>query len=174
MNHEYYTKIYEYENYYSFYDYYKNGESIQYVIAKDDNENIRELIKDKNTYRETAEEKRGIVNLSLPKFKETRTTNFLSVLPKIGLADLLNEEKASLNGFYSDSDDMNTYLQKSFQKNSFVFEENGTTVKFLSVTGVGDAATPETIYQFRLDHPFIYTIYDRFGLPIYTSYVKEL
>ncbi len=174
MNHEYYSKIYEYETYYSFYDSYKNGETIQYLIAKDAEDDIRKLVKDINFYKETAEEKTAIVDLSLPKFRETRKTDFLPVLEKVGLGNLLDIEKPSLNNFYSNLEDDTAYLQNSFQKNSVVFEEDGTTVKSLGVLTYGDAAAPQNVYQFKLDHPFIYTIYDRFGIPIYTSYVKEL
>lgn len=176
MKHKIYTDIYEYEGYYSFYDYYKNGEKIQYLISKDDNVNIDKVLKGNNFYKETKDKKTGIVDLSMPKFTDESMTDFIPSLKKVGLEDVLDDTKPSLNNFFSNLyEGENIYLMTSKQKNKVTFDEDGTIVKSLGMQTYGDAKTePMDYYRFTLNHPFIYTIYDRNGLPIYTSKVNKI
>lgn len=176
MNHTIYTDIYDYEGYYSFYDYYKNGEKIQYIISKDDNINIDKVLKENNFYKETKDKKRGIVDLSMPKFTDESMTDFTSSLKQVGLEDILDDTKPSLNNFFSNLyEGENIYLMTSKQKNKVTFDEDGTIVKSLGMQTFGASkAAPMDYYQFTLNHPFIYTIYDRNGLPIYTSKVNKI
>ena len=176
MNHTIYTDIYDYEGYYSFYDYYKNGEKIQYIISKDDNVNIDKVLKGNNFYKETKAKKRGIVDLSMPKFTDESMTDFTSSLKQVGLEDILDDTKPSLNNFFSNLyKGENVYLMTSKQKNKVTFDEDGTIVKSLGMQTFGASkAAPMDYYQFTLNHPFIYTIYDRNGLPIYTSKVNKI
>ena len=51
LNHEYFVEyIYDYEDYYSFNDFYSNEYKINYLVPKSKNNNILELIKNKNFY----------------------------------------------------------------------------------------------------------------------------
>ena len=176
MKHKIYTDIYDYEGYYSFYDYYKNGEKIQYLISKDDNINIDKVLKGNNFYKETKDKKTGIVDLSMPKFTDESITDFIPSLKKVGLEDVLDDTKPSLNNFFSNLyEGENIYLMTSKQKNKVTFDEDGTIVKSLGMQTYGNAKTePMDYYRFTLNHPFIYTIYDRNGLPIYTSKVNKI
>ena len=118
MKHKIYTDIYEYEGYYSFYDYYKNGEKIQYLISKDDNINIDKVLKGNNFYKETKDKKTGIVDLSMPKFTDESMTDFIPSLKQVGLKDVLDSTKPSLNNFFSNLyEGENIYLMTSKQKN---------------------------------------------------------
>ena len=60
MKHSYYTyDYYDYDKYISFYDYYTNKYLIQYIIPKSINDNILELVKDKNfIYEDELNEKK--------------------------------------------------------------------------------------------------------------------
>lgn len=176
MKHKIYTDIYEYDGYYSFYDYYKNGEKIQYLISKDDNVNIDKVVKGNNFYKETKDKKTGVVDLSMPKFTDNSMTDFAPSLKEVGLGDLFDPTKPSLNNFFNNLDEgENIYLMMSKQKNKVTFDEDGTVVKSLGIQSYGSKATaPMDYYNFTLNHPFIYTIYDRNGLPIYTSKVNKI
>ncbi len=179
MNHSINTYVYEYDTYYSFYDHYKNGESVQYLIAKDDNADISDLVKGTNFYKETKEAKESIVELSMPKFTDQGTTDFIPTLKKVGLEDVVNPDVPALNNMFSSlSEDKNVYLAMSKQKNKVTFDEDGTIVKSLAwqTYGSKSSAPMEYLeyYNFKLNHPFIYTIYDRNGLPIYTSKINKI
>lgn len=176
MKHTINTMVYEYDTYYSFYDYYKNGESVQYLIAKDDNSNISDLIKGTNFYKETKVAKESIVEITMPKFTEEEMSDFIPTLKKVGLEDVVDPKVPALNNMFSSlSKDKNVYLAMSKQKNKVTFDEDGTIVKSLAWQTYGNKATaPLDYYNFKLNHPFIYTIYDRYGLPIYTSKVNKI
>ncbi len=176
MKHTVNTYVYEYDTYYSFYDYYKNGESVQYLIAKDDNADISELVKGTNFYKETKEAKESIVEITMPKFTDEIMTDFLPTLKKVGLSDIIDPSVPALNNMFSSlTEETNVYLALSKQKNKVTFDEDGTIVKSLGMQTYGNKATkPLDYYSFCLNHPFIYTVYDRYGLPIYTSKVNKI
>ncbi len=176
MTHTVTTNVYEYDNYYSFYDYYKNGESVQYLIAKDDNRDISSLVKGTNFYKETKEAKQSIVEISMPKFTDEVMVDFLPTLKNVGLGDVTAPNVPALNNMFSSLDEgQNVYLALSKQKNKVTFDEDGTIVKSLGMQAYGSKATaPLDYYSFQLNHPFICTIYDRNGLPIYTSKINKI
>ncbi len=176
MTHTVNTYVYEYDTYYSFYDYYKNGESVQYLIAKDDSADISSLVKGSNFYKETKEAKTSIVQISIPKFTDQSMTDFIPATKAVGLEDIVNPEVPALNNAFSSLEEgKNVYLALSKQKNKVTFDEDGTIVKSLGMISYGAKATEALdYYSFKLNHPFIYTIYDRNGLPIYTSKVNRI
>lgn len=180
MKHTAFGEVYDYGDYYSVYDRYENGEKIQFLISKDRRENTYDLIKDVNFYKEIPDKKISdsqpiVVSLSVPKFDATASTDFLPVLDKLGLSKLSDETCHPLNAMFTNiMEDDSVYLSMLKQKNRISFTEDGTTFKSLTSAGFGSKTTAfmDTL-ELRLDHPFVYTVYDRFGLPIYTSRVED-
>lgn len=180
MKHTAFGEVYDYGSYYSVYDRYQNGEKIQFLISKDRRENTFDLIKDVNFYKESEDKEELVrdpivVSLSVPKFDVSASTDFLPVLDKLGLSKLSDETCRPLNSMFTNlMKDDSVYLSMLKQKNRISFTEDGTTFKSLTSGGFGNKSTAymDTL-ELRLDHPFVYTVYDRFGLPIYTSRLED-
>lgn len=177
MKHSAFSTIYDYGDYFSVYDRYQNGETIQFLVSKDKKDLTWDLIKDVNFYKEDETKKmegERVVSLSVPKFDVTATTDFLPVLNRLGLSELKNKDSHALDDMFDNLDSKDSvYLSMLKQKNVTTFSEDGTMIKSATIAGVGKNSVDSYIdtLELRLDHPFVYTVYDRAGIPIYTARV---
>ena len=193
MYHEYMGDIYEYDKYVSCYDNYANGYKIQYIVPKSLDDNIYEVIADKNFLIEdetkkvtfTTEYGNGdvvelnpIIKLSLPKFDSTSKLDFNNTLNNMGLSVLFDRYSKSFNGAFENlEEDVSVYLDFVKQKNTISFTETGTTIKSIAFTGfMAGAAGPaeeRDEYQVDLNQAFIYVIYDKSNIPLYVGCVDN-
>lgn len=177
MKHSAFSTIYDYGDYFSVYDRYQNGETIQFLVSKDKKDLTWDLIKDVNFYKEDETKKmegERVVSLSVPKFDVTATTDFLPVLNRLGLSELKNKDSHALDDMFDNLDSKDSvYLSMLKQKNVTTFSEDGTMIKSATIAGVGKNSVDSYIdtLELRLDHPFVYTVYDWAGIPIYTARV---
>ena len=175
LKHEYYVDyIYEYENYYSFNDFYSDEYKINYLVPKSINNSILELVKDKNfLYEDGAYIQNEIINLSVPKFKSNINLDIIPVLKDLGLEKLFNKDYNTFNSPFIIEEDKNYYLDQVYQKNSIELNEDGTTIKSLTFSlAVCESAAPKSI-EIKLDRPFIYIIKDKNNLPIFIGYIND-
>lgn len=181
MKHTSYGTVYRYENYDSFYDYYKNGYKIQYVVPRFDlnpNGNIFDSIENINFLNENENNKHEdvIINLSVPKFSLQCYYDFTNILKENGLSSAFNVNTKPFNYMYDNlENNESVYLSQVFQKNTIKFNEDGTTIKSVSIS-IGNKATdsgPITTITYKLNRPFIYVIYDINNIPIYLGQINN-
>lgn len=189
MNHSYSGDCYDYGEYIACYDYYQNGMKIKYFTPKKSDGDIfsltsgRDLLRDDEScrIRSAEEEDRSdapiTVHLSLPKFEKSCMTDFSDSLKEMGLGGLFERESHAFDyAFSSLPSDVSSYLSFVKQKNKIAFSEDGTVIRSVSVSGVGmdTSAPPMKSISLRLDHPFIYVVFDANDLPLYIGNVDQV
>ena len=181
MIHSYFGKVYRYEKYDSFYDYYKNGCKVQYITPRSDiqvDENIYELLDGVNFFNENEENVNDevIITLSVPKFDSSSFIDFSDTLKELGLISPFNKDGKAFNNVFTNLNENDSiFLKYVKQKNVISFNEDGTTIKSVSFGGFGaSSAGPMTSLTVKLDRPFVYVIYDPSGLPIYIGNVDTI
>ena len=180
MKHSYQTFHYcDYDKYISFYDYYNNYYIIQYIVPKSINDNILDLVDNKNFILEDeyCEIPHSYIILSVPKFKIDNEIDFVPILKKIGFEKLFNKNYSTLNNPFIIRNDINYCLDKLLQKNQIELNEDGTTIKSMTIGTGGayalSASKDDRGVEVKLNQPFIYIIRDRNNLPIFMGYIKE-
>jgi len=190
MRHSYSINYYyDYGNYISFYDFYSNEYSIQYLIPKsissdsynikpNYSSNILNLIKDINFLEEDKSKIENItlIDLSVPKFKKETEIDFIPVLKKLGLEKLFDKSFSTIENPFIVEKNYNYYVNNIFQKNKIELNEDGTTIKSVAIVEIDSFATsapPDPELVIKLNQPFIYIIKDKNKLPIYIGYINE-
>lgn len=183
MNHSYIGKIYDYDSYISCYDYYENKQKIQYIVPKEIDNNLKDLITNINFLKENEDNlivskknKRLIIDLSVPKFQKNNLIDLTNTLKNLGVNKMFDEDSYAFNHIYTNCDD-SIYCKFIKQKNILSLDEDGTTIKSLSMAKMGNSSAgkiEEDIYEVKLNQPFIYVIYDQQDLPIYIGQVDNL
>lgn len=182
MSHKYFGEVYDYDSYYAFYDYYKNGSKVKYYVSKELDDNIFDLIDFSSaSFLKDEQDKRvlnyydsdPVIDLSIPKFSYTNLTDFSSILKDLGLEKLFSSSYNSLDNVFIDYEDNNYYCKWVKQKNEVTFSEDGTTIKTVSMSfGAGSSAPMESL-KVSLNRPFVYVIYDSNDLPLYIGNVID-
>ncbi|MCQ2776119.1 MAG: serpin family protein [Bacilli bacterium] len=185
MHHSYYSNgYYDYGKYIAIDDYYENGYKITYFVPKIISDNIFDLTDGKNFFLQdencfvSSKVKTGmLIKMATPKFKLTNTVDLYSPMEKLGLGKLFDSSVNSLpNMFENLSEGTNVYLQYLAQKNQIEFSEDGTIIRSV-VEAVPGTKTGSSyiadILEVNLDQPFIYTIKDRGGMPIFIGSVSD-
>ena len=185
--------LYVYDDYVSCYDYYSNYYTIQYLVPKELDKNIFDLLdgidflkedpaRYASIYNESNSQIITSVRLSVPKFTLTSSIDMDEPLKGTGLAPLFNRNAVPPhhvlgNAIDSPSEKLyGSYIEKAKQYASVSFDEDGTTVHsiyFQAAAGATSAAPYGSMMEIKLDQPFIYVIRDANGLPLFIgSYVK--
>ena len=178
MKHSYHTyDYYDYDKYISFYDYYTNNFLIQYIVPKSINDNILNLVSDKNFIYEYETNKKNetYITLNVPKFRIDNEIDFVPIMEKIGLKKLFNKKYNTLSNPFINRNDYNYYLGIFSQKNQVELNEDGTTIKSMTVASIRPMSANIEFggIEVKLNQPFIYIIRDRNRLPIFIGYIKE-
>lgn len=180
MKHNYASRIYVYDDYYSVYDYYNNDLKIQYLIpSNESDQDIFTLLEDKNflveneeniyTSSQDPDNTSPFLTLSVPVFDTTCEIDFSSILSSLGLSTLFDEDSHSFDALFTNlSEDNSIALDYVKQKTYASFSEDGTTVKSLTISsGIGkNSAAEYSITSINLDRPFVYVIRDRNNIPL--------
>ena len=188
MKHSYYLDYYyDYGEYISFKDYYYNSyANITYIIPKSERVNIYDLVRDVNIFEEKEENKIQLanqnpifVNLQTPKFNQVSDVDFKGAISSLGFADIFNNEIDSFSNVFNETDQSfkGLYLEQIKQRNEVVFNEDGSTIKSLSIAGFGPtgiAPIPELdTLDVKLNQPFIYIIRDINDTPIFVGHMDN-
>jgi len=179
MSHSIGSVLEENDKYYSFYDEYKNGYKIKYIISKDKNVNTVDVVNSEEIFKiNDTSLINAIIYLTLPKFNKTSKLDMVDVLKNIGFT-------TPFDGTYNNFPDIyeeypyNQYIKFVKQFNNVEFNESGTTIKTVTFGNVNGATSPDTnstikTYDIKLDHPFIYVIYDNNNIPLYAGNVNSI
>ena len=186
MEHTYFIDNYfDYGSYISFKDYYYGGNSITYLIPKKLEDNIYDLTKDVNIFEE---KEANVVNsdnfgrikveLKTPKFSNKSDVDFKECLYNLGLGDIYNPEIDSFHGAFTGekAELYSFYLQTLKSRSEVEFNEDGTTVKNVTMGGMGGntAINPHfDTLEVNLNQPFIYIIRDINDMPIFVGHVDN-
>ena len=105
------------------------------------------------------------VHLATPKFQEETNIDVKDILIKEGVNDIYNKNNADLSSMSSKG----LYIEKSVQKSHISFDHKGVegasvTSAILTPTSPGPAMKEMEI---KLNRPFIYSITDNDGLPLF-------
>lgn len=196
MSHSYLADYYcDFGSYISVRDYYHRGNaSVTYLVPKKAEDNIFELTKDANIFEEKEENKicpsvkeddyshinAIMVNLRTPKFKLKCDVDFKDCLKGLGFESMFNRQVDSFrNAFSGDNiENVNFYLQNVKQRNEVEFNEDGSTVKSVSMASFGAATAaapmqPDGTLDVDLNQPFIYIIRDVNDNPIFVGHVDN-
>lgn len=184
MQHTVLSTYYEYEDYLSVYDYLADGYSLQYVIPKDKNQVLKDVLEGKNYFQENEENKKeGYISLSVPKFTSASSLSFHDVLNSLGMKKVFSDKENCFSFAYQNSkDNKNYYLYELKQKNESCFQEDGKSEHRLVARkgviedgvisentsyGSPDSTTTEKVTDIKLDHSFLYVLYDEEKMPVY-------
>lgn len=181
MRHTYSGDMYDYDKYVSFYDYYQNDLKIKYIIPKDTEDLVYDVIGSTNfLFDDEAKKTRKIIDLSAPVFEKSSMLNFNDILKRIGLGEVYNPYGKALNKAFSNlKEDESIYLEYVKQNNRVSFSESGTIVKTVTFASVGKDTSPSIIgdkdaIKIYLNRPYIYVIYDHNNLPLYIGNVDSI
>lgn len=175
--------VYDYGDYVSAYDSYKNGYTIQYLTPKNRGGNIFEMLANIDFFTEDpshAVRKSGegkeytFLRFHVPKFSYASSYDITPKLKKMGLSPLYDDLDDSLGGGLNLSIDGGA-LSFTKQLNSIEFGEDGTIARSITFSmgfGASTAASNEMgylIYEVTLDEAFVYVIRDPNGLPLFVG-----
>ena len=189
MKHSYFLdKYYDYGSYISIKDFYYGGyASITYLVPKNTSDNIYELTKDVNIFKEDQEKevvdnstykKQFTVNLKTPKFNLKSDIDFKNSLINLGLGDIFNKNVNSFKNAFNDErlDNYNIYISSLKQRNEVEFNEDGTIVKSISTAAFKKTSSSNiktNTLDVDLNQPFIYIIRDINDIPIFVGHVDN-
>ena len=192
MRHSYGGDVYHYGDYVACYDYYMNGMKVKYILPTDSAEaDIFTLIEGVNFFTDDENAKLKpesdgeygeyfddsiIINLTVPRLKSEQMIDFSDILKACGIKKAFKKTDKSFNYAFTDlGAEESIYLDFVKQKNKVSFDEDGTTVKSVTVSGMMGTAESGYIVMdtidITLDRPFIYVIYDDNDLPVFVGNV---
>ncbi len=171
MRHSYNGVYYDYDKYVSVYDYYTNGNSVQYIVPKAHTDNIYDLLGSSSFLVETGERhEQNIIELTAPIFTSSNTINFKDSLTRLGLGSMFDKTKNNFGNMFK-TPPLYSYIQEVRQKNVVSFTVDGTKIKSLAFAGAGSTSVnPGGTLQVKLNQPFIYVIRDINSIPLFIGH----
>ena len=171
MQHTYENSYFDYGKYISVTDRYNYGYTITYLVPKNLEDKIYDLIGDRNIFLEDLDKEKDYANIELhvPKFEITKMFDFKKLISNLGMHNLMGYPNDSLHNMFEEHGGP-VYLDTIMQKNFIKLDEDGTKIKSVQMSGVGSAkAMPLGTLRVQLDQPFIYIVKDANGFPIYVG-----
>ena len=182
MRHTFVNDYYDYGEYISVSDYYRNGYKVTYLVPKQHNQNIYDLTSGVNIFKEdvskkvTGEYGSMIIDLSVPRFASDSTLDLKDTFVNLGMGDIFNETKKVYNNAFTNLDEnICIYMDEIKQMNKVEFNEDGTVIKSISIGGASaKSAAPNKTLEVKLDQPFIYIIKNENDIPIHVGHIDNL
>nr|CAB3265987.1 leukocyte elastase inhibitor-like [Phallusia mammillata] len=111
------------------------------------------------------------VEVTIPKFILEESLDLVQVLPKLGVTDLFDGEKADLSG--QAKTDIPLFVDQILTKTSFEMNERGSMVTSAVMVGM-DYGIPFSYKQFLADHPFLWAIrHQQTGLVLFMGRIQR-
>lgn len=152
----------------------KNGCSMWFVLP-DEDKAIADVLED-GTYMDmisgdTWENVKYMkVNLSVPKFDVSSTTDLSSGLKELGAVDVFTENAADFTELTGDTP---LYLTGANRSVRVQIDEKGVkAAAYIELSAAGSAAPPEEIVDFVLNRPFLFVITDGL-IPLFAGCVNQ-
>ena len=122
--------------------------------------------------RDGKNQKRLIVNLSMPKFDVVSNIDLKEGLSRLGVADVFDGSKADFTPLAEETEGV-FVSQASHAARVMVDEEGCIAAAYTVMAAAGGAMPPEEQMDFILDRPFIFVITSDSGLPLFAGIVKQ-
>lgn len=119
----------------------------------------------------------GSLNIRLPQFKMMQSIGLVDIMKNLGATDIFDESKANLGNLADLSrTEGNLYVSKSKHEAGIEFTHTGVEAAAYTIIEVTDesAAPSADSIEFYLDRPFLFTVTDRIGIPLFVGSVSEL
>lgn len=121
----------------------------------------------------SAESKRLIVNLSMPKFDVTSDLDLAESLRALGVTDVFDPDSADFSALTDDEREI--FLSQVRHAARVAVDEEGVTAAAYTVMMMAGAAMPpEEEVDFVLDRPFVFVITGADGLPLFAGIVRQV
>lgn len=176
MTHNFGSYYYDYGKYISVHDYYSYSYSITYIVPKSIDDNIYDLIGDKNLFIEDAEQiYEPNIELHVPKFNITKMIDFKKLITNLGMPKMFDYPNNALGNVYEEGKGPGpVFLEALKQKNTIKLNEDGTIIKSVNIGMAGTAKAGEgNALVVNLNQPFIYIVKDSSGMPIYVGHIDN-
>ena len=100
--------------------------------------------------------------------------DFEKLIKNLDMGEIFHYPNTSLNNMYGSSAPGPVFLEMLKQKNSIKLNEDGTTIKSVTIgaSGTAKGGYGETLLV-ELDQPFIYIVKDSSGFPIYVGHMDN-
>ena len=187
---------YEYEDYFSVYDQYRNLYTVQYLVPKEDDADIFKILEGVNYFEEDPEayyfmphegenkhNRAGtVIEYLVPKFEMSSSVDLTEAFQKTSLSPLFGHGIVGGGAFaeafdYGENQIDYSGIEWAKQINRIQFNEDGTIAKsihFQNGFAAGAAAPSATGISLDLNQPFVYVIRDPNGLPMFVGSVTDL
>ena len=168
MNHVTFTELKDFDNYVSVTDYYKYGYYVEYFVPKKIEDNIFNLLPADFLTKEPVEKHNQPVSLSMPKFEAVCKNEITDIVKGAGIETIYKGlPNNCLENAVENPEFLYSYIQRTKQKTTVSFDEDGTIVKTVTFSyGAAGTSTAPGGSQVDLNQPFVYCIKDRSGLPL--------
>ncbi|MCQ2800095.1 MAG: serpin family protein [Bacilli bacterium] len=194
MKHAYIGSAYQYDGYWSFNMHFYGGYAIQFLTPDKREDDIHTLLKGKNFFFEKEENKyvpknrqpyhdslsslSYIIDVTLPRFKNSNKVSFENAFKAMGLSSVYNPSLSLGNMFEEKTpsgNDLYVWVEESKQTNSVSWDEDGVVASTIEAKNFAAGAAMEMRngVSFTFDSPFVYVIRDRNNLPIYVGSVDN-
>lgn len=158
---------------------YEGNDLCMYIVLPDEN-NIAEFesdfdLKYYNKLKADMQIER-IVKTSIPKFKIKTSAGLKSQLIEMGITDAFNDDSADFTGIF-DIEEMtegNLFISEVYHQAFISVNERGTEATAATAIEMGATYTPQSLWEFDADHPFLFFIeYKRTGCILFMGKVEN-
>ena len=113
------------------------------------------------------------VALSLPKFDVYSKTDLVKELPKLGITDVFDPNRADFSPLVPYATDPIAVTSAEQDARVLVDEDGCRAAAITVITAAGSAMPPNERVEFRLDRPFVFEIMSASGLPLFVGVVNR-
>lgn len=152
----------------------KNGSSMWFILP-DEGCTTEDVLSDGQymemlVQQDWENKKYMMVNLSVPKFDVSSTTDLKDGLQQLGVTDVFTLGRADFSAITGDTP---LFLSAANQSVRVQIDEEGVkAAAYIEIPGCGSAAPPDEIIDFVVDRPFLFAI-TKSSLPLFMGSVRQ-
>ncbi len=155
----------------------KNGTDM-WLILPDEGKDVDQLLAEgafwdmlTTPYQENENKQYMKVNISLPKFDVTSSTDLAPMLKQLGITDIFDLEQSDFTAITGQTP---VFVTSVDQAARVIVDEQGVkAASYIEIPGAGAAPPPEEIIDFILDRPFLFVLADNSGIPLFAGVVND-
>lgn len=177
-----YSGVYQSENSTTFSTSFQHGLQVNFMIPNSIDANFKNFVNDNNNWNNLFNYKKsryiaGTVNFKMPKLSVKSSYDLKKELINLGINKIFDENSADLTGIIEFDDSYNLYVSNTMHKAAIDFNKDGVEAAAVTIiegsksTGIDPDAKQ---IDFFLDQPFIYSITDANGIPLFVGIVTNV
>ena len=177
-----YSGIYQSEKSTTFSTSFQHGLQVNFMIPNSIDANFKNFVNDNNNWNNLFNYKKsryiaGTVNFKMPKLSVKSSYDLKKELTNLGINKIFDENSADLTGIIEFDDSYNLYVSNTMHKAAIDFNKDGVEAAAVTIiegsksTGIDPDAKQ---IDFFLDQPFIYSITDANGIPLFVGIVTNV